>query len=827
MTKGNIKKKAALLLCASMLSGLSLSAVSSIKVHAATTSVLSVTAYADKDTLADDTFAPKYKGDGSFDEENGKIGKIKFGKDEDGNVQEWYILGKDDGVDGENTAIFADSNITKEDIEYNYAFCGQNPPYVGGRDVTKLATYDDADKPTAGVWWNHYAVSDVKDKLCSIATDTGYFSKAEQALMNETTVKTEDFKTQDGKWLRYYTTSDKLYAPGGDPNRNDPYNIYVGSKNSKLVMWAYWNSGNSFWLRSPDYYGNYISTSNLYAPPNSTVYYKRTNEYSGVRPASNLNLSNVLFASAAETPASTETEAKGVITDGTAMTLRLDGSKLEIGGVAYSSDTITVEKTTNSNAILVVQGKDTTSTPATDWYYSKLITSNDLQNITAEEIKYFLHDAVTGSINVSSVDLSSCKIWLEVSANDESTLSYAVTSDMGLPHHHVYSDYKSDADYHWKECTIATCPDAGTDKVKEETKAAHDYGKDSEWSHDSEYHYKKCITCGYIEDKEEHTFDENGDCKCGYNINTDHHFEHVDATASNCIKEGRKEYWKCTDKGCDVKYQTSLGVLIFFTDLSELDIEIDPNNHVLERTYEQNDSATHWVLCAGCKETLDKEEHTFEDNICTVCGYKKPDEGGDDKGDDDKDHDDKPDDGGTTSRTDSSSSSSSSSSTGWTKDSRGWKFIDPYGIYAKGSIITDANGNKVEKILWEKVGDKYFAIGSDGYLKTGWIYDRIENKWSYCDENNGRLSGWFYEPKDGYWYYLSQSTGEVLTGWQNINGKDYYFAATSSEPTYSYDAETDTWVYSNTNGVRPFGAMYANAVTPDNYQVDANGAWIH
>ena len=75
-------------------------------------------------------------------------------------------------------------------------------------------------------------------------------------------------------------------------------------------------------------------------------------------------------------------------------------------------------------------------------------------------------------------------------------------------------------------------------------------------------------------------------------------------------------------------------------------------------------------------------------------------------------------------------------------------------MLAQGTTVTDADGNKVEKILWEKVGDKYFAIGSDGYLKTGWIYDRIDNKWSYCDENAGRLSGWFYEPQDGYWYYL-------------------------------------------------------------------------
>ncbi len=85
---------------------------------------------------------------------------------------------------------------------------------------------------------------------------------------------------------------------------------------------------------------------------------------------------------------------------------------------------------------------------------------------------------------------------------------------------------------------------------------------------------------------------------------------------------------------------------------------------------------------------------------------------------------------------------------------------------------------------------------------------------------------WLKSDVDGYWYYLSPSTGETLTGWHSINGKDYYFAAEPSTPTYSFDAATDSWIYSNINGNRPFGSMYAGAVTPDNYTVDASGAWV-
>ena len=148
------------------------------------------------------------------------------------------------------------------------------------------------------------------------------------------------------------------------------------------------------------------------------------------------------------------------------------------------------------------------------------------------------------------------------------------------------------------------------------------------------------------------------------------------------------------------------------------------------------------------------------------------------------------------------------------------------GILAQGTTVTDADGNKVEKVLWQKAGNGYYAFGSDGYLLTGWIYDRLDNKWYYCDENSGKKYGWLYEAQDGYWYYLLPSTGEALTGWQNINGKDYYFAGAPSASTYRFDASTGCWIYSNLQGIRPFGSMYAAATTPDNSVVDANGAKI-
>ena len=84
-------------------------------------------------------------------------------------------------------------------------------------------------------------------------------------------------------------------------------------------------------------------------------------------------------------------------------------------------------------------------------------------------------------------------------------------------------------------------------------------------------------------------------------------------------------------------------------------------------------------------------------------------------------------------------------------------------------------------MLWQRVGSCYYAFGTDAYLVTCWIYDELSSKWYYCDENAGMLHGWFYDTKYGSWYYLDLSTG----------------------------------------------AMYADTITPDNYNVDKSGALIN
>ena len=99
--KKKFKKGTAMLLAGTMMAGLvTVMPQSAIRVKAAGTAP-GVSAYATKEQLMDGTFAPASDGTAT------NIGKLVFGKNSSGTAQQWYILGKDTGVTGDNTIIFA------------------------------------------------------------------------------------------------------------------------------------------------------------------------------------------------------------------------------------------------------------------------------------------------------------------------------------------------------------------------------------------------------------------------------------------------------------------------------------------------------------------------------------------------------------------------------------------------------------------------------------------------------------------------------------------------------------------------------------------------
>ncbi len=395
--KHNFKKGTAVALTAALLAGLVPAlpgAAVSVKAAGGTTKSPSVSTYATKDQLMDDTFKPDREGSAWH------YGRLLFGKNSRGGAQQWYILGKDSGVLGDNTILFATSPIAK-DKKFNSSENNKTDRslwsdcyYYGGTSVKE-------------VFANHYGASNLREELKTMATNTSYFTTAEQRLMNPTTVTTVDNKNLCG-----YLTIDKLYALAADGV--DSTSIKAGTGDSTVIaMSSYMSSYPTFWLRSP--HGN-DGRSALLADPDDRVGFISVDCDRAVRPASNLDLSSVRFASAAKA-ASSDTAVTDKITFSQAMTLRLNGSDKNIGTVTYNTttgDIKAVKGSTSQPVSLVVQGNDGTN----DWYYSKQITGTETINESA---------IASETYTPASIDLSVCKIWLEFTDSTEN-LTYAVSA---------------------------------------------------------------------------------------------------------------------------------------------------------------------------------------------------------------------------------------------------------------------------------------------------------------------------------------------------------------------------------------------------------------
>lgn len=362
----------------------------------------SVTAYATKQQMMDGTFAPSNSSGTAAN-----VGVLAFGKNRAKKTQEWYILGKDKYVDGENTVIFTVQDgiipLTIQNNAQKYSTTTNDRPYKDS-----YGTYTTANAPTT-VPCNHYGASTLRAELNKIASDTACFSTAQQKLLNTTTIKTT-YRLDRVDYT--YTNSDKLYAPVF--NSSYKQILRIGSKDQiRISTRVYWDSQNPTWTRSAvEHYGR----DHVYAVSrtlNSTCYIPDQLVKAGSA-ASNLNLTDVLFASSAEA-ATSGTAVSGEIAQGKAMTLRLNGDGKDIGTVTCNADAgqINAKKgNTAGNVALVVQGNDGTK----DWYYSKQISGTDNVIVNASDI-------AAESNTPSDIDLANCKIWLEVT---EDSVAYAV-----------------------------------------------------------------------------------------------------------------------------------------------------------------------------------------------------------------------------------------------------------------------------------------------------------------------------------------------------------------------------------------------------------------
>lgn len=117
--------------------------------------------------------------------------------------------------------------------------------------------------------------------------------------------------------------------------------------------------------------------------------------------------------------------------------------------------------------------------------------------------------------------------------------------------------------------------------------------------------------------------------------------------------------------------------------------------------------------------------------------------------------------------------------------------------------------------------ENYYFKDDNGNPASGWQH--INGHWYYfdpADGNRAARSGW--RQVNQKWYFFSD-TCTMMTGWVHVNGQWYYLNQDGSMKTgWHASGPSGKWYYLDPVS----GAMWANAVTPDGYAVDAEGAWI-
>ena len=123
--------------------------------------------------------------------------------------------------------------------------------------------------------------------------------------------------------------------------------------------------------------------------------------------------------------------------------------------------------------------------------------------------------------------------------------------------------------------------------------------------------------------------------------------------------------------------------------------------------------------------------------------------------------------------------------------------------------IYDSNGNLVATY---ELGPEGSWMSGDGSYGGGAVqtYQASNGGGSGSSYSVGGASGggnggtWVQNPSTNKWYFYentnSPSESKASTGWKEISGSWYYFGSD--------------------------GSMYQNAMTPDGYYVDSNGAWV-
>ena len=323
--------------------------------------------------------------------------KVYFGN----NNQQWWIAGSQSN---DSITLFSASSM-RDDVQFESNYM-DNKTY----DDKWNCTYP--DREPAEVFPNHYGASYIRNVTLK-EMEASFFTSSEQALINETTIYTDDTKNNS-----VYSTTDKLYLAYGD---QEDYNHITVGKNSAndlndglRIDPSYWGKSvlELFWIRSPFVSnddpndGNDVLTawpSKNYPAFNGA----QTSNVEKIRPAFELNSSTILFASAVPSATSTgnltlqDTDGDG------AFTLRYDASKYSknLGSAVISYDDSKVILTDVPNGTYLVA-----------------------QNSNGAYAKQITNETEVSASGMNLDNFANCKIWLETT-DTANRITYAALAE--------------------------------------------------------------------------------------------------------------------------------------------------------------------------------------------------------------------------------------------------------------------------------------------------------------------------------------------------------------------------------------------------------------
>ena len=368
------------------------------------------------------------------------LGKNSRGKD--GN-QKWFVLGKDDGVNGRNTMLFAATSLTDSSgSEQREVFQRVLGATRIDYDSSWGSSYTDGAAAPTEVDISYYAASYSRWRLRDTISYNKLFNSVEKALLNETPYKNTDL----GNNNRVYTLKDKLYLPAIKASENNT--IYIGSNDQIPLRSTKADYCYSAWSRTAFDHQNVsaysVSIDNSIYTGKKLVHNLYTDQFgtdhvvwgetAAMLPATNLDLDKVLFASMV--PIQEELSSgsgAGEVRTGSVdetninypMTLRLDAEQhgKNLGelyvnrekGEIYAKNSLGGPRQPRVWLVVQTSYMDVNNEHTFSRYWCKDI-SND-PSLTDEYgfVHVKLDDIVFGNNITKLSSLDNCKIWLEAS----------------------------------------------------------------------------------------------------------------------------------------------------------------------------------------------------------------------------------------------------------------------------------------------------------------------------------------------------------------------------------------------------------------------------